>query len=847
MKVSLAWLKELVDLKVDYEELLNRINTQLGEIEAVEDLSLKYKEALIVAVKKVQPLEGSHKLRKCLIDDGQANKDVQRTSQGLIEIVCGALNVYEGMLACWLPPKAVVPATYQTDKPFELSEKKILGQMSCGMLASLAELDLGVDDEGILDLTMKTAQWSQGETQPLGPDLIGKSFAKTFALDTQIIDIENKMFTHRPDCFGLLGVAREIAAITDSPFSEPSWYRPSSAVKTPVKKADPSLEVFVDCPELAACFRAYLLNDLRVAPSPLDLQFKLASVDLKPINNIVDITNYMMYLSGQPTHSFDYDKLLQCSQNPQKMAKLGVRLSREGESLTLLNGKKLVFDEPALVIATDKQPVALAGIMGGAETEVDAQTRRVVLECANFNMYNLWRTTMHYGVFSEAATRFTKGQSWRQLAAVGDQTSQLLCDIAGQPTKLESAYEVLSVPRDLPEPVIVTPAFINERLGSNLSAQKIIELLERVNFDIKLKSADNIEIQPPFYRTDIEIAEDIVEEVGRLNGGYQSLEPKLPQRSAAAIAVEPLLDFKAKIRRCLASAGANEVLNYSFTSQKVLERFGQDLEKSFSLSKPLSPEIAFYRQSLTPSLVGSAESNLAYGHRRFALFEIGCGHQKDKEFFDPDGLPLDLPRCALLCVDQSAQPSTNFYLARRYLDLLANFCRLEFDYEPLSVLPKGLDQPLAAPYDLRYSAVVRVDGQVLGIMGLLKNDGFAAAEIKTDVLLQAYLTSAERRGYQPLSRYPSSVQDLTLQVERVVSYEDLRQTLKQKLATYKKAGWQIHWSLKSIFEPAQEMKNLSFRLTFHHLRQTPDKAEVLAIVAEIVAEMKQKHQAQQVL
>ena len=637
MKVNLAWLADLTDLSVDKQKLLEAINTQLGEVETSEDLAAKYADVLIVEVVKIKTHPQADRLKVCLINDSQAIKAVERDEQGLIEVVCGASNLRQGMFACWLPPTAKLPCDFAKAQAPSLEALEIRGVKSWGMLASALELDLGNDDQGILELR---ADCQVGAGYPIvkpNRQLVGQKLARVYGLETTILDIDNKMFTHRPDCFGLIGVAREIAAITKSVFKPPVWYTPLES--KPSLEADQSLALEIKTPELAECFRALIIKDLQVRPADLSLQFRLASVGIKPVNNIVDWSNYMMYLTGQPTHAFDYDKLVGLSQNP-KPPKLIVRLSQAGESLQLLNGKQLKFDQPALVIATDQQPVALAGIMGGSETEVDLNTKTIVLECANFNMYQLWRTSMHYGVFSEAATRFSKGQSLAQIPTVAQATAEMMT--ASATGQLQSTiYESKPIGQTSKATVTVHVDFINQRLGSNLTFEEIVELLEKVEFEVILKTEQLLEVKPPFWRMDIGIAEDIVEEIGRLNGGYQSLKPQLPLRPLQAIEIDKLLKLKTRIRRCLAARGANETIGYSFVSKAQLKANGQDESLSFQLLNPLNPQLEVYRQSLTPSLIQLAATNQRQGYKEFALFEIGCAHQKRADWLDQEALPLD--------------------------------------------------------------------------------------------------------------------------------------------------------------------------------------------------------------
>ena len=813
MKVNLAWLAELVEPAVDERELLKRVNTQLGEIESVEDLGAKYAGALIVRVVRVGPHPDADKLRRCLIDDGRTSDSASRLPDGSVEVVCGAPNVKAGMLAVWLPPGASVPAGGGP-----IAAKEIRGVLSQGMLASASELDLGPDAGAI-------AEVDPGRTAlPAGSDPAGAPFAAAFDLAT-VIDIENKMFTHRPDCFGLLGVAREIAAITGSEFKEPAWYLPD---ETSLSDTGTAVKAESRCPRLVPRIRAAVIGGLSaVGESDLLTAARLASVGIKPVNNVVDATNYAMYLSGQPTHAFDYDKLRGLSPGAaDRPLSLVARESRPGERLRLLNGKTLTFDQPAVLIAAGDRPVALGGIMGGAEAEVDENTKTVLLECANFDMYNLRRTTMHYGVFSEAATRFTKGQSPAQIPAVAAFAAGLIARAAGGEAG-ETCEALAEGGRFKPAAVATTPDFINGLLGSHLPAMEIAALLEAVGFETALKG-ENLEVSPPFWRTDIGIPEDVAEEIGRLNGGYDSLEPVLPAVPISPPAADDLMELRTRIRRRLASAGASEVMGYSFVADDFVKAAGQDPDNSFRLANRLNPGLQAYRQSLTPSVLALAESNRRLGYKDFALFEVGCAHGKRPAAVDGEGLPLDLQRTALVC-RRSAGLGLAFYTARRCLDLLAESCGLRLDYRPLPA--GGAELPVQRPYAAFPAAGVYAGDLPLGVVGLLEPSGRCAGwEIDTALLLQA-AKAAGKTAYRELAKYPRSSQDLTLKVPLALAFAELNRTLASALEDAGR-GFAAELRPLGIFQPAAETaaKNVSFRLTAWRADRTLRRGEVSAVI-----------------
>ncbi|MFZ1484268.1 MAG: phenylalanine--tRNA ligase subunit beta, partial [Candidatus Saccharimonadales bacterium] len=473
MRVSVNTLKQYMNIDVSVEQLVDKINRQLGGVEGVTDMGAIYKDARIVRVVSCEKHPDADRLSVCLVDDGAVQTDVERTEDGLVRVVCGAPNVAAGMVAVWLPPGSTVPASYNDKEPFVLSKREIRGVVSNGMLAAGDELAINSDHDGIVALT--DSDVSEGKSL-----VVGASFAETFELNDTIIDIENKMFTHRPDLFGQLGVAREIFAILQptqqaGPNVEGGFVRPDWYWKLPqFAEADElPLEVFNSAEGNVPRFMAVAMKGVEVKPSPLWLQTTLLRWGGKAINNVVDLTNYMMLLTAQPTHAYDYDKL--------RGNTLGVRMARPGEKLPLLNGKTYELVETDIVIVDGEGPVGLAGIMGGGNSEVSADTKNIVLEVANFDMYAVRRSAMRHGIFTDALTRFNKGQSPLQNNRVLVELMRLMPGSQASSVfdlPLQNGAQRDSVHGSL----LVSVDFINKRLGLDFSPEQISNLLRLVNF-----------------------------------------------------------------------------------------------------------------------------------------------------------------------------------------------------------------------------------------------------------------------------------------------------------------------------------------------------------------------------
>ena len=838
MKVSLNIIKQLINFELPpVDELVARVNQQLGGVEAVIDLNAKYGGARIVRVVECAKHPNADRLSVTKIDDGGAVADVPRDENGLVQVVCGAPNVHADMWAIWLPPKSTVPASFDEDEPFVLDARPLRGVLSQGMLAAADELDIGTDHEGIIEI--------HEHDVPAGVEFTaGAGFAEMFGLDDYVLDIENKMFTHRPDCFGQLGVAREIAGIFHQQFTSPDWYE---SVQQFTNAEGLDLTVTNDAPELVPRFMAVAFRDVTVQPSPLWLQCQLVAMGGKPINNIVDATNYIMLMTAQPTHAYDYDKL--------RGSTLGARMARDGEKVSLLNGKEYELTTDDIVIADGEGAIGLAGIMGGADTEVSNDTKNVVLECANFDMYALRRTAMRHGIFTDALTRFNKGQSPLQNAAVlkqlmgmvgGVQASQVF-DLKQFDDWLDDYFNGKYTPANID----INSKFINERLGLDLSGDDICDLLN--NVEIQSHGPEEelgyICIQSPFWRTDLELPEDIVEEVGRLYG-FDKLPRQLPMRSIKPAPRNPRRQLKQAIRQSLSRAGTNEVLTYSFVHERVLKNAEQDPSRAYRLSNALSPDLQYYRTSVLPSLLDKVHANIKAGHDEFMLFEIGKIHDKELPLSD-EGLPSEQTFVDGVYASKKPRSGAPFYKARKLVDRLLADINVEADF--VKIVESDADIP--APFDGQRSAwIVAKNDDKLGIVGELsqtarrnfKLPDYTAAFSLDVEKLQACLASSREYNYRPLSRFPSISQDISLRSSVEISHDELLRAVRQCLDGPKNLHCQVQ--TLGIYQPKDDaaIKTTTFRLTFTSYQQTLTDAEVKPIMDNIATAALTKLDAERV-
>ncbi len=817
MKLSLAWAQIFAEADIasmPSEELITLATERLGGVESFEEYGKRFDGVLVARVESCVKHPNADKLSLCKIDDNGVNQDVERDDDGNVQVVCGANNVREGQLIAWIPPKVAVPSSFDDAEPFVLESRKLRGEISNGMIASPKELGISNEHKGILEI--------EEEVKP------GQAFKELYSLDDVIIEIENKMFTHRPDCFGQLGLARELTGIQNKAFHSPEWYQVEP--KAPQNNTNPEIKGLSVAIETDLCSRysAIIIDNITVGPSPIWLQSLLNRVGIRPINNVVDITNYMMMLTAQPLHAFDFDKI---SKNGK--AQISVRTAKVDETMILLDGKTIKLRKDDVLITNSDGPIALGGVMGGNNSQVDEKTTKIVLESATFDMYNLRKTSMHHGLFTEAVTRFNKGQSPLQTKAVLFEAVSMFEKILGARVVGEA---VDNFPKSVASTLVeVSSLFISTRLGKEFSVDEIKKSLENVEFKVEI-AGNQLKVLAPFWRTDIEISEDIVEEVGRMYG-FNSLPSELPKRSTTPPPLDHKLQLKEKIRQTLARAGANEVLTYSFVHGNLLKKVGQKPDDSYAIRNAISPDLEYYRQSLTPSLIDNVHSNIKAGYDEFALFELNKTHNKIHKT-DEDGLPGELHMVAL-CFANKNQKTAAYYLVRRYLDFLVEILGLELEYKPIEQKP-GF--PVTAVFEYSRSAMVndKRSGVFIGIIGeytqsVMKNLKLPKASAGFELGLEGLLEAIKKNDpshYQPLSKFPSTTKDITLQIDAAVVFSRLKEVIDLVLGN----GEHIY-SIEplGIYQNQEKtVKNVSFRITLSHHDHTLTNDEANIIVTDIV-------------
>ena len=590
MRAPDSWLRSYCDPKLTVGELADELAMHSIEVERITQAGAPDPEGFVVGkVLSVEKHPDADKLSVCQVDAG----DGERT------IVCGAPNVAAGQTVPVALPGAVMP------DGTKLGKAKLRGVESNGMILSESELEIGDDAAGIAVLENG---WSPGT--PLG---------EVIPVSEPVIELEPT--SNRVDCFGIYGVAREVHAITGESLAPPPWDEDAEA--TGEGTVGDYASVTVEVPELCPRFSARVFTEVEIGPSPLWLKARLIGAGMRPINNVVDITNYVMLMTAQPLHAFDLDKVPDGA--------LTVRTAERGEKMTTLDGVERIFDEDAVLVCDRNGPSGIAGIMGGQVSEVSETTTRVLLEVATWNGVNILRTSRKLGLRTDASNRFEK-QLHPELALRGQRiASRLMVELCGAklvPGTIDEAPDVPEAHR-----LSLRHERVARLLGMEISPELCAEYLERLDFEVH-RDGDDLEATVPFHRHyDVTREVDLVEEVGRIHGYAENLPATLPSTSGLAGRLTREQRLRRRAEDAMRDLGFDAVVDLSLTDPGMPGRLriseGDVRAEPIRVSNPLSAEHSVERTAVIGSLLDAASYNRAHGAERIALFESGRAYLRE--------------------------------------------------------------------------------------------------------------------------------------------------------------------------------------------------------------------------
>ena len=733
MKVPVSWLIEYVDFDMSLDDLAHRLTMAGNEVDAIERTGW-IDNVVVGHVLSVTQHPDADRLRLVTVDHGS----------GHAEVVCGAPNVAEGQKIAYASIGAVLQDAYSGEpgKTKKLKRSKIRGVVSEGMVCSVRELGIGEDHDGILVLD---------DDAKIGAP-IGEVLGET------VLDIE--LTPNRPDCLGVVGVARDVAAITGNPLKQPNIEFEATG---PDVNALASVEIAG--PDLCPRYTATVIQGVKIGPSPQWLQDRLLAIGERPISNLVDITNFVMFELGQPLHAFDYDKVTD--------HKIIVRRATEGEKLVTLDGKERKLDGEMLLIADPERGIGLAGVMGGANSEISNLTTNVILESATFNGVNNRRTAHALELPSQATLRFEKGLRTGLSEVALRRATKLILEIAGGEVA-SGIVDAYPGEGNEQQSVRLDHSTVGRVLGVEFENSQIEATLGNLGFELSA-DADGWEVQIPYWRPDISIPEDLVEEIARIIG-YDNIPTTTLAGRPPQWQPQPEMDLRKRVVDVLAQSGMREIISYSATTTDGEARVSLPAETAsgVKLRNPITAEHAVMRRTLRETVLATVARNSRTWRGPIALFEAG------RVFLDyGEGLPEERqmatgafagPRNELHWDASTA--ASDFYDAKGAVEAVLDDLGIAATFDP------GEDATFAAGR----TAVIKIpaaNNAVIGIVGEVASDVFeqfdaevesaSMFELDLAALLKIIQSSGGPEKFDEFVRLPASHRDLSLVVDSGVT------------------------------------------------------------------------------
>jgi phenylalanyl-tRNA synthetase beta chain len=831
MRVPLPWLREYCDPALDVRQIEERLTMTGTKVEAIHHHGVPATDGFVVArVLSAEQHPDADRLKVCKVDIGAENGEPAT-------IVCGAPNVAAGQSVAVARPGAVMP------DGTKLKHAKLRGVVSEGMILSESELEIGSGGEGILVLDgqmLDAASSPQGELAP------GTPLAEVLAISSDVLELE--ITTNRPDCLGVYGVARELHAATGASLADAPWGEDPGS-DGPVAGA----EVFLEAADLCPRFTARVFEDVTIAPSPPWLKARLTAAGQRTINNVVDITNYAMLLTGQPLHAFDLDRVAVGPQ-PGAPARLTVRRAHDSEQVQTLDGQTRTLDAQMVVIEDADGPTSIAGLMGGARSEVEPDTTRVLMEVATWNGPNIHRTSWALGLRSEASGRFEKGLQPEQCMHAQVIATQLMIELCGARVLpgtidlgLHSSDAIASRPR-----LELREARVRAILGVPVARERQAQILEALDFTTETRE-DGLEVTVPALRRDDVTREiDLIEEVARIDG-LERLPTTLPARRGAAGKLTHAQLVRRAAEDALVGRGLHEIVGWSFADPELLDRLllpaDHELRRVVELENPLSESQSIMRPTLLGSLLDAARHNVSRNGPDVAIFESGTVYRASR-----DERPADEHHGLGALLSGELEPRSwrgerreaDFFAAKALLGALLDRFGLDWSVEPTTwpFLHPGRSAAVTATA-AGGATRARADGDAalrLGFIGELHPlvagawDLPRAAAFAIDLGKLAAL-APEVVEFTAFGPFPPLRQDIAVTLPDTVAAAEV-------LAGVRAAAGKLLEDARvfDVYTGAQVgegRRSLALALSFRTLERTLTDADVEPVRAKIVAALEQ--------
>ncbi|MDZ7798551.1 MAG: phenylalanine--tRNA ligase subunit beta [Patescibacteria group bacterium] len=775
MKISINWLKEFIKIdKKRAEKLADKLTFSGTEVEKVIENKENLKNMVVGEIITITKHSNADKLKVCRV----------RVKKGrILKIVCGASNIKVGQKV------PVALSGSQLPDGTEIKETKIRGIKSQGMLLAEDEMAIGEDHSGIYILDEK--------------EKVGKTMRQVLDLNDIILDLA--LTPNRSDCFSVYGIARELSAVLRRKLKkEAASYLIKDDKEEEIKD---KLGVSIRAKNLCHYYSARIIKNIKVGPSPEKIKNRLRRAGIRPVNNVVDASNYVMLELGQPLHAFDYNKI-----SGSKKKNIIVRKARKDEKLKTLDGLKRDLEKRMLVIADQEKPLALAGIMGGENSEIKSKTNTVVLESAVFKPSNIRITARKLGLRSESSNLFEKGLDSVMTRIALDRAANLIADLSGGEV-IKGSLEKGEKVKAWGQKISLSLEKLRNILNKKIAVSRIKQIFTLLGFDFVEAVDGRIKVRPPSFRPDIKIPEDLIEEVGRLYD-YNRLKPTYLKGQLKPVQLPKNLYWEDKIKNYLVSANMSEVYNYSFYSQEDIEAFDLKEEKHYRITNPINPDQEYLRQTLIPLMLKNISLNIDFSHE-ISIFETGYVFLPSEKNF-----PHEKKRLSGVFYGEEA-----YFSAKAALDLLMvkglNIEQFIFDIEEEETILKSGEKKIGT---LRI-----LPGKIAKFYKIKKP--VAYFEIDLTKLIKF---ASEVRDFEKPSEYPAVTRDLAFFMPEKVKYAQVEKEIKKASPIIKDI------ELFDTFKKEGKL-SLAVRITFQSEKRTLKSKEIDSIIKKIVKSLEKKY------
>ena len=808
MQVSIKWLKDYVEIDEPAEKIADRLTMAGVPVERIVRADEGLEKVITGRIEKITPHPDSDHLLVCQLNMGSAE---------LTQIVTGASNVREGHIV----PVATVGAVLPDGK--KISKGKLRGIPSNGMMCSAGEL--AIDTEGLPDEQVNGIYILPPDTP------VGVPAAQVLGLDDVILEFE--LTANRADCFSVIGIAREVAALTGK-----SLRMPTIEVKeTAGVRAADLVSIHIDDKELCRRFSARVLRDVKVAPTPAWMVDRLRGAGIRSINNVVDVTNFVMLELGQPLHAYDYDRIAGHT--------LTARRARAGEQLHTLDDSNRIAVGDELVIADSEKPAGLAGIMGGLDSEVTDQTTTVVLEAASFHGPAIRRTARRIGLRSEASGRFERGVDETETIRAVTRAAQLLAEMDAC-TVAEGTIDVNPAPR-VPTVLTFSARAVAERIGANIPGEWMASALRSLGFIVEEQGVETYRVVVPSWRGDVTLMEDISEEVARLYG-FDNIASKMPSGAVLQGSVSEMQAFVDTMRETLASLGMTEELSFSFTSAAALDKLcvpeDSVLRRAIPIMNPLMEEYPLVRTTLLTSILENAARNVARRNLDLRLFDIA-------PVFFPKALPvteLVEEKCKVAGLLTGRRNPIAWDTDNAMVDFYDAKGVLEHFLSAIGVQKYTVERGEHFAMHPGKTAFFKKGRDVIAVLGeihptVAANFGIGQSVYVFEMDAETLLRYRKKKAaIKPLPKYPASTRDLAILVDADLTTAEIERVIAKKGGSYFRGA-----TLFDVYEGKQVgegKKSMAFHLHFQSDDKTLTDEEVDAAFAAILQAAEEQLHAQ---